>query len=245
MISVNNNGSLELERLSNIELYYSEPEMFSDKLLTICGDELHHITKVMRHKVGDEIYITNGQGKIFYAKLNSISKIEARAEINKEYSYQNKFKNIVFCIPKLKSPDRFEFALEKSVELGVTNFIVYNSKRSVKKGDKTDRWKKIALSAMKQSLRSFLPEIKEYNTLKEIMNLKGEIIFFEQNSEQNIKRLKILPEKDYYFVFGPEGGLDEEELNLINPKQIYSLVENRLRSETAVINTAAILVTLL
>ena len=231
--------------LSNIELYYSEPGNFAGDLVTICGDELHHITKVMRHKRGDEIYITNGQGKIFYAKLNSISKTEAKAEINKEYSYQNKFKNIVFCIPKLKNPDRFEFALEKSVELGVTNFMVYNSKRSVKKGDKTNRWKKIALSAMKQSLRSFLPEINEYNTLREIINLKGEIIFFEQNSEQNINELKILPKKNYYFVFGPEGGLDEEELNLINPKQVYSLAENRLRSETAIINAASIIATLL
>lgn len=245
MILANHNGYLELEHLSNIELYYSEPEKFSTDFVTIEGDESHHITKVMRHKTGDEIYVANGCGKIYQTRLVSISKTEVKVEVKREYSFENKFKDVTFCIPKLKSPDRFEFALEKSVELGITNFMIYNSKRSVVKGTKIGRWKKIVLSAMKQSLRSYLPEINEIENLAEITKMDGEVILFEQNSERNIKELEIKSDKKYILIFGPEGGLDQKELNLVSNDQIYNLAENRLRSETAVINAASILATLL
>ena len=241
MILANNNGYLELEHLSNIELYYSEPENVTDEFVTIVGDEFKHITKVMRHKIGDEIYITDGLGKIFSTVLISISKTEAKTSIKKEYKYGNKFRNVIFCIPKLKSHERFEFALEKSVELGITNFIIYNPNRGVTKGSKFNRWNKMVLSAMKQSLRSYLPTISEFISLEEIAKLEGEVIILEQNSESSVIDLKLSYGKSYYFVFGPEGGLSQDELNLVGNNRIYSLAENRLRTETAVIKVAAIL----
>ena len=78
-------------------------------------------------------------------------------------------KNIFFCIPKLKYSDRFEFALEKCTELGITNFIIFDSERSIHKSDKKERWEKIVLSAMKQSLRSYLPNITVINSLIEYL----------------------------------------------------------------------------
>jgi len=228
------------EHLSNIELYYSEPEKFSDNSVTVSGAEFRHIAKVMRHKTGDEIYVTNGIGKIFCTELKSISRTEANAEIKREYTYENKLKNIFICIPRLKSADRFEFALEKSVELGITNFIIYISKREVAKGSKIERWKKVTLSAMKQSLRSYLPIIQE-KKYEEIINQDSEVILLEQNSENNIRDLKVDKNKKYFFVFGPEGGLDDEELNKVKKNQIYNLDDNRLRTETAIVKFAVIL----
>lgn len=228
------------ERLSNIELYYSEPEKFSDNSVTVSGAEFRHIAKVMRHKTGDEIYITNGIGKIFCTELKLISRTEAKAEIKREYTYENKLKNIFICIPRLKSADRFEFALEKSVELGITNFIIYISKREVAKGSKIERWRKVTLSAMKQSLRSYLPIIQE-KKYEEIINQDSEVILLEQNSENNIRDLKVDKNKKYFFVFGPEGGLDDEELNKVKKNQIYNLDDNRLRTETAIVKFAVIL----
>ena len=240
-----NNGYWELEHLSNIELYYSGPENFASGFATINGDEFKHITRVMRHKIGDELYVTNGLGKIFSTELISISKSEGKVKIRKEYNYENKYKYITFCIPKLKSHERFEFALEKAVELGITNFIIYEPIRAVARGSKIDRWNKIALSAMKQSLRSYLPVVDEIKSLNEIAKMDNEIILFEQNSAKNIKELKIKRERKYTFVFGPEGGLDQKELDLVSNDQIYNLAENRLRSETAIINAASILAVLL
>lgn len=227
--------------LSNIELYYSEPQNFLANSVIIDGDDFYHIAKVMRHSAGDEIYVTNGCGKIFQSVISSIGKTNLTAFIKKEYSYKNKLADITFCIPKLKNPDRFEFALEKSVELGITNFIIFNSSRTVAKGAKLERWNKIALAAMKQSLRSYLPVISEVNSFSELLKLNDEVIFFEQNAENEISALNISQGKKYFFVFGPEGGFDQEELSLVNEDQIYNLAENRLRTETAVVKFASVL----
>ena len=98
---------------------------------------------------------------------------------------------------------------------------------------------------MKQSLRSYLPVVDEIKSLNEIAKMDSDIILFEQNSAKNIKDLKIKRERKYTFVFGPEGGLDQKELDLVSNDQIYNLAENRLRSETAIINAASILAVLL
>ena len=237
-------GNIPLDSLSNIELYYSEPENFQGGFAKITGEDSHHITNVMRHKPGDEIYLTNGVGKIYRGNISSVQKNDLNIELVEELNFNNKFKNITFCIPKLKNPDRFEFALEKSIELGITNFIIYSTKRSVTKGAKLERWNKIALAAMKQSLRSYLPNLFEEKDLKNIFNNDGEVFLFEQNSQRSVSDLKIEPDKNYYFLFGPEGGLDADELALTDEKHILNLAENRLRTETAIVKFAVALPTL-
>src|ERR1039457_4139812 len=219
--------------LSNIELYYSS-DRINDNEFLIDGEDFNHIIKVMRHSLQDIIYITDGRGNIFESKITSINKDSLTAAPIKSYQYENAKQNICFCIPKLKNPDRFEFTLEKSVELGITNFIVFESRRTVSKRVKLERWNKILLAAMKQSLRCFLPEIKIVSSIKEILEFDGEKIGFEQNSTNMINDLKIIPGVKYYLIFGPEGGLDKDELELFNPENIYNLAENRLRTETAI-----------
>ncbi len=145
--------------LSNIELYYSSQIKNKNEIIINEAEDFKHIVKVMRHSIDDEVYVTNGEGKIFKSKISEINKNSLTAIIEDTMEYENKFSNITFCIPKLKSPDRFEFALEKCVELGITNFIVFDSERTVAKGNKIERWNKILISAMKQSLRSYLPKI--------------------------------------------------------------------------------------
>ena len=161
------------QHLSNIELYYSPEGIINNKIL-IEGEDFNHIIKVMRHSEQDIIYITDGHGNIYESLLNKINQYSLSAEPVKSYYYENVKQNIFFCIPKLRNSDRFEFALEKCVELGITNFIIFESKRTISKGDKTDRWNKILISAMKQSLRSYLPGIKVVNSIKEIFALNGE-----------------------------------------------------------------------
>jgi 16S rRNA (uracil1498-N3)-methyltransferase len=226
--------------LSNIELYYSPYGIINNRI-QIEGDDFDHIIKVMRHSELNIIYITDGKGNIYESQINNINKNSLSAVSLKTYHYDHVKQNIFFCIPKLKNPDRFEFALEKCAELGITNFIIFESKRTISRGDKTDRWNKILISAMKQSLKCYLPEIKVVNSVKEIFSLNGGKIGFEQNSSNKIGSLKIIPDVNYYFIFGPEGGLDKDELEMFNPENIYNLAENRLRTETAIIKAACLL----
>ena len=228
------------QHLSNIELYYALPRNISKNKIIVEGEEYSHITKVMRHSVKDELYVTDGEGKIYSGLINKINKDSIELEIKDIFTYKNRFGNIYFCIPKLKNNNRLEFALEKCTELGITNFIIFDSERTISKAVKIERWKKILHSAMKQSLNSFLPRIEVHNFIN-IINLTGTKIGFEQSSLNKIDNLKLDPDNKYYFIFGPEGGLSEKELNFFEKENIYKIADNRLRTETAVITTASII----
>ena len=225
---------------SDIELYYTPDKNISKSTIFLNHDEYKHAVKVMRNSIGSTIYITNGTGSIFKCEIVSIEPNKLTATILEKYNSENRLRNIFICIPKLKNPARFKFALEKCAELGVVNFIVFESERTVSKGTNILRWEKILLSAMKQSLNSFKPNIQLINSLAEIAKLNGKKIIFEQNSDQEFKFLNHSA-LDCYLIFGPEGGLTENELNLFDNKVIYSLGDKRLRSETAIVKVASML----
>ena len=235
---------MEQVSLSDIELYYS-PEIIEKGLIKISGDECHHIKEVMRHNINDEIFVTDGNGKIFKTQIEQIDKKEITVKIIEEINYPNKYENIIFCIPRLKSAERFEFALEKCVELGITRFVVFESARTIAKGEKIERWQKILLAAMKQSLRAWMPQISFVKSFKELMKLDGSKIIFEQHSKLSFSDfLKSQYSKlntDFYFIFGPEGGLTEDECRTVKEECRVKLTENRLRSETAIITVASLL----
>ena len=243
---------LEMEKLflgqdflSNIELYYSSSTI-QDDILKIDGDEFKHLTKVMRHKEDDIVFVTSGKGIIYKCEIIGITKTDLSCRVLEKYDYTNIFENIVFCLPILKSTDRFEFALEKSIELGITNFVVYKADRSIAKGNKIDRWNKIALSAMKQSLRSYLPRLDFVKSVSEINNLAGDKVLFDQNFADKInsyadKLSSSTSSTKQYFIFGPEGGLTENEIQTFTNSIKLKLSPNRLRSESAVVYAAVIL----
>ena len=230
--------------LSDVELYFSSN--VSGDSIEIAEEEFHHIKDVMRHKIGDELFVTDGKGVIYKTEIERFDKKSLSSKIVTTTSYPNKFSKITFCIPRLRSADRFEFALEKCVELGITNFIVFDSKRTVAKGEKLDRWQKIILAAMKQSLRSWLPNVKYCKSVKEIIELDGKKFFFDQNAENSLLKYlsnEIFVLRSSFLVFGPEGGFSNEELRVMSEEIKIKLTDNRLRSETAVVTAASIIAT--
>jgi 16S rRNA (uracil1498-N3)-methyltransferase len=232
---------LILEFLSNIELYFCSVEEQDEKSFQLVDAEYHHATKVMRNKTSDTIFATDGKGKIYEGIINSIDKNNIIVTISKSYYYKNRLSNYTFCIPNLRNPDRFKFALEKCVEFGITNFVLFNSERSVNKSFNIDRINKILLSAMKQSLQSYLPKVEIFESTKKVGELKFEKILFEQNSDNKFANQKFDDTKNYYLIFGPEGGFSQKEILDIKPNLILNLAENRLRSETAIIKAASLI----
>ncbi|MDH7604818.1 MAG: RsmE family RNA methyltransferase [Melioribacter sp.] len=233
---------------SDIELYYSTH--LTDNEIFISGEELHHIKNVMRHKTGDEIFVTDGEGKIFRSRIEFLSKEAAKCLIKEKYLYENKFSNYVFCLPRLKNNDRIEFAIEKCVELGITNFLFFESERTIAKGFKVERIKKLLLSSMKQSLQAWLPKANFIKNITDLKNYEGDKILFEQKSEMLFKdflidKKNLLPNNKIYFIFGPEGGFSENEITKIQPTALLRITKNRLRSETAIITVASLLSTLI
>ena len=225
--------------LSEVELYYSTNVDLQKNQITLEEDEFRHIVKVMRHKAGDLLYITDGSGKIYKTQITEILKTSVVAKIEDSIEQPDNYKNITFCIPILKNPDRLKFALEKSVELGITNFILFSSRRTIGKSKNIERLNKILLSAMKQSLRANLPKIKIMK-LDEMFKLKGKKVVFDQKAQKRFTS-EINKDELSFFIFGPEGGFDKIELNYFEESDFFSLSNSRLRSETAVVVCASLL----
>jgi len=226
-------------KLSNIELYYTLPELIIKDKITLVDDEFKHCCKVMRNSVGDVIYITDGEGNIYKSEIEKIEKNSLYGKVSEIISYKNELKNIFFCIPKLKNPDRLKYALEKCVELGITNFIIFESKRTIGNVINIERFNRILLSAMKQSLHAFLPVV-ESAVLKSIIKNPGTKILFDQGSENQFNFKNNFSET-YYFLFGPEGGFEIEEIERVDSSNRFVLSNYRLRSETALIKCASLL----
>jgi len=233
------NGYLTLVHLSNIELYYTPPTLVEKGELLLRDDEYHHCVNVMRNSVGDNLYVTDGQGAIYTSEIYRIKSKELIAKVIKKNEFENKAENIWFCIPLLKNPDRLKFAFEKCVELGITNFLLFSSKHSISKKLKPEKFEKTILAAMKQSLRAYLPKITT-SSFKEIVELPGTKILFHQNAKHSFNgKLNVV--KPVYFLFGPEGGFDDNEIAAIDSENRFNLASNRLRSETAILKCAALL----
>ena len=232
-----------MEYLSDIELYYSA--QVTDVNIAITGDEASHITRVMRHRIGDNLNVTDGKGYIYIGKINAITKYQVDLEVLSKNFKENILCNVYFCLPKLKSQERLEFAVEKCIELGISNFIFFPTERTIKSSIKLTRLEKIALSAMKQSIHSYKPLLTEINSFEELLNTEDEFIILEQKSKNKLTELILNKNIKYYFLFGPEGGFSNDEFLKLSNKQHYTMNTNRLRSETAAVCCASILQTLI
>jgi 16S rRNA (uracil1498-N3)-methyltransferase len=230
---------MDFNHISNIELYFTSPALVKEKEIMLKDDEFHHCVNVMRNIVGDKLYITDGQGAIYTSEISRIKGKELIAKITLKNDFENKAENVWFCIPLLKNPDRLKFAFEKSVELGITNFILFSSKHSISKNLKPEKFLKTILAAMKQSLRAYLPKIISAN-FSETIELPGTKILFDQNVKQQFDG-KLNFTKPAYFLFGPEGGFDDDEIEAIDSLNRFKLASNRLRSETAILKCASLL----
>lgn len=230
---------MTLELLSDIELFFSE-NVFSDSII-LSDDEFHHCTKVFRKKINDEIFVTDGKGNLFHCNIVEIKRNQLTAKIILTHSRQEKFPNYFFCIPLLRNKDRLRFAFEKLIELGITKIILFKAQRSVADKINADKLKKIAVETIKQSLQTILPNIVIIPSLNELNNSLGTKIIFDQKADKKFDKKFVENNHQTYFIFGPEGGLSDEEINLLDDKKIYSLADNRLRSETAIIKVASII----
>ena len=239
MIKIKQNGYLTLEHLSKIELYYSPSSFINEKEIVLKEEEFHHSVNVMRNSIGEKLFVTDGEGNLFESEISDIKKNELNAIIKKRIKFENKSKDIWFCIPNLKSPDRIKFTFEKCVELGITNFILFNSKNNISKNLKPEKFQKTTIAAMKQSLRTYLPQISSAS-FNEIIEMRGTKILFDQNAEKEFNEVLNF-EKPIFFLFGPEGGFDEEENNQFEAIYRFTLSSSRLRSETAIVKCASLL----
>ena len=229
--------------------FISEKEYMESIILS---DDVFHIVKVMRNKVGDSIEICY-DNKAYLAKITNLSNELVNFEILEEISDKKQNKPNITLIQGLAKGDKNDDIIKHSTELGVDEIILLQMKRSIVKIEankvesKLNRFKKIAKEASEQSHRNSIPEVKLLTNLNNIdfNNYDLKLLLDEEEAKKIDGRLLSNIDfnnvKNVIFVIGPEGGIDDKERLYFIEKGFIpvSLGENRLRVETAALYSCA------
>lgn len=241
--------------------FFVPPENIHGNRIIIDGSDVNHIKNVLRMQVGEEIAVSNGiDGKEYRCGIAKLSDtvIECELRFIKEDGVELPSK--IYLFQGFPKGDKMELIVQKAVELGVFEIVPVFMKRSVVKLDakkaanKVNRFQAIAEAAAKQSKRAIIPVVHECMTMKQAVEYAKELdvilVPYElaedmTQTRQIMEELK--PGQTIGFFIGPEGGIDTEEIAMlegINAKPL-TLGKRILRTETAGLTVLSWLVYLL
>ncbi len=218
-------------------IFFISPSDFNaDDSVEIKDQEALHISKVLRHKIGDVILVADGEGARFEVEILEITK---KLVLGKKLTTTCKpvpSKKKILALGVVKKRDRLEFAIEKAVELGAWEVVLFNADHSERNKINKERLDTQIISAFKQSGRFWLPKLKILDSMDEVFDkFQGSnflMAHVEANEEHEPSELK---EENNVLLVGPEGGFSvrEKELHLAKGGSLVTLGDNRLRAETA------------
>ncbi len=202
-------------------------------------EESYHCIKVLRMKADDTIFVIDGIGNMYVARIVLADTRHTRVEIlSVQQDFGKRNYSLHLAVAPTKNIDRFEWLVEKSVEIGVDCITPLNCRFSERRTIKTERIEKIALSATKQSLKAYLPQINPMTDFTELVLRSAESQRFVAHCYNLPKEnlLKICNSRQSTLVLiGPEGDFSEQEITqaLDIGFRSVSLSDSRLRTETA------------
>lgn len=214
----------------------------------IDGEDVKHIYKVLRLKIGDKVSVNNCEGKEYIGEITLIDKSEVKINLLEESSINNESPVSVYLFQGMPKSTKMDLIVQKNTELGVKAITPIITERVVVKTElkefkKVDRWNRIALEACKQCKRSLVPEINvpiEFSDLLDSLKSMDLVVVPYENEEgYGIKKLMIDVEKKSInkiaIVIGPEGGFEECEIHKLKEigASIVTLGPRILRTETA------------
>ena len=212
-------------------------------------EESKHCIRVLRLTIGAKVILIDGKGGWFEAVIIDDNPKRCKVKITQTISEFGKSKfNLHIAIAPTKNMDRLEWFTEKAIEIGIAEISIINCQNSERTIVKTERLNKVAIAAIKQSLKAYLPKInevidykkfiastKDFSGQKFIAHCYPPLCCGEGMGEiHHLKNLYKLG-KDVLILIGPEGdfSIDEVKLALSNGFKEISLGSSRLRTETA------------
>lgn len=246
-----------------MQRYFVEAKDMSSEQFILTGDDAHHIVKVMRMKIGNEIIIANGLGQSAIAEIIEVHSNAVALQVVTRLQDAAALPVHVTIAQGLPKGDKMELVIQKGTEVGATRFLPFESERMIvqydakKEAKRLERWRKIAKEAAEQAHRSYLPEVTSVQSFHSLMQVMTEydLVLFCYEEEAKAKQNNGLAgalanwrKSDKYeqlknndqpsnilVVIGPEGGFTEvEAAKAIQSGAIaISLGNNILRTETA------------
>jgi 16S rRNA (uracil1498-N3)-methyltransferase len=233
-----------------LQRYFAD-EMNANGQLVISGDDYHHVVRVMRMVVGDKLICVNDAGKSYTCTIAEITDKNINCNVVECNDGSTELPIRVTIASGLPKGDKFEWIIQKGTELGADQFVPFTAARSIVKWDekkadkKVERWQKIAKEAAEQSHRNKIPTVHSPRSLNALIeaskNYDCKLIAYEEESrlgEASVlaQSLRNLEENNTLLVvFGPEGGLDQKEIEQLQKHgfQTCGLGPRILRTETA------------
>ncbi len=202
-------------------------------------EESMHAIKVLRMKSGDMIQLIDGTGGFYEAQITHPHPKHCEVKITKTTQGFNKRNHYLhIAIAPTKNIERLEWFLEKATEIGIDEITPIICRFSERKIIKPERLEKVIVSAMKQSIKAYLPKLNEAITVEKLMkqnNDNDKFIAHCYDDQKTLLQQAYNKESNALVLIGPEGDFSEEEvaLALKNDFKPISLGNSRLRTETA------------
>ncbi|WP_303924387.1 16S rRNA (uracil(1498)-N(3))-methyltransferase [Draconibacterium sediminis] len=201
--------------------------------------ESKHAVRVLRLKEGDEIELVDGKGGFYKARIQNPNPKKCQLNIiDSQKEFGKKDFHLHIAIAPTKNIDRTEWFLEKCTEIGIDEVTPLLSEHSERKVIKPERLEKILVSAMKQSVKAYLPKLNELTKLSDLISQATEtkkfIAHCNEGDKPHLKNV-VNPGDNVLILIGPEGDFSPEEVELAleNGFEAISLGNARLRTETA------------
>ena len=231
------------------KFFIEESQIENDKIV-ITGEDVKHISSVLRMQKGEQILIGSKETlETYLTEIEQIEKEKVVAKIIEKLDTQTESNVEIDLYQGLPKADKMELIIQKTTEIGISKVIPVDMVRCIVKLDEKDakkkieRWQKVAEGAAKQSKRSKIPEIKNKIKIKDLENIISQydafIVAYEEENEVTLKQeLKKLREQEKYkigILVGPEGGITKEEIEKLTSynAKVVTLGKRILRTETA------------
>ena len=240
--------------------FFVEESQIYDGTVHITGSDVNHIKNVLRMRPGEKILVSTGGEKEYHCAVSDFPEGEVLAAVEEVTAADRELPSGIVLFQGLPKGDKMELIIQKAVELGATEIVPVEMKRCVVKLDrkkaekKAERWQTIALGAAKQSKRMQIPTVHMPVTFQQALAMMAESdvrLMPYENAEGMEGTRKILesiePGESIAILIGPEGGIDEAEVEMAMKAKVepITLGKRILRTETAGMTVLSILVYLL
>ena len=229
---------------------YLPVELTTDQPIELTDHAFQHTVKVLRMKQDAKLIVFDGKGLEYFALLQQVNKKNAFIEIKEKINNKSESKLHIHLGLGISKGERMDFAIQKAVELGVTEItplftehcVVNLDQKRIQK--RLQHWQGILISACEQSGRNILPVLNTTTTLMKWADSINKIcLVFDPVATTSLKQVK--PENDSMnLVIGPEGGLSNNEITELKKKIHFHSIKfgpRILRTETAGLSVIAIL----
>ncbi len=233
-----------------MQLFYS-PNI-TPPLHTLAEEESKHCVRVLRLSVGDQLFITDGNGNLYRCRIVEAHQHHCTVEVVETFAEYEKLPySLTMAVAPTKNIDRFEWFLEKATEVGVSRFIPIECDHSERRSIKHERELRVITSAVKQSLKAYHPQLDELTPLKQIITTPFHGQKFIAHCDKSFGERVFLPaaikkNENVLILIGPEGDFSPEEIKfaVANGFQPISLGTQRLRTETAAVAATIMVATI-